>query len=427
MDGTVGGMLAAFVPSFEGVLLLFRRCPLAAAIALTFTLVASSAAATPFCEGKHNPDAVDEQQEITLGLLRTKKYDALQRRMDASLEAYVAGRSSDEQLFYEFGAFDRWGPFLSPLIDEWIAKNPKSFAAHHAKTLHLAAVAWQKRGERLARDTSSQQFAEFQKALAAAQDSAVRSIALHPKPILAYQALMNTGRAIRPFDAKRLGVPAAREKASRETPRPDLLPILNEAQRVQPDNTVVRVAYIGTLAPRWGGSFEALHDYAKPALHAKLMSPDRVDRVVYEATTQIASDHAFGSQWDEAAEQFTAASRICRLTMPFLEISNIRMIQKRPAEALAAADAFLEREPGSLIGRALRMRALRPLGRHQEVVELARALSPEGVPEATFVLGEYHLSGEGGVTKDAVEARRLISASARSGYEPAIEKLATLK
>jgi TPR repeat protein len=126
-------------------------------------------------------------------------------------------------------------------------------------------------------------------------------------------------------------------------------------------------------------------------------------------------------------EQFTAASRICRLTMPFLEISNIRMIQKRPAEALAAADAFLEREPGSLIGRALRMRALRPLGRHQEVVELARALSPEGVPEATFVLGEYHLSGEGGVTKDSAQARRLISASARSGYEPAIEKLATLK
>jgi TPR repeat protein len=43
------------------------------------------------------------------------------------------------------------------------------------------------------------------------------------------------------------------------------------------------------------------------------------------------------------------------------------------------------------------------------------------------VLGEYHLSGEGGVARNPAEARRLISEAARSGYEPAFERLATLK
>ncbi len=396
-----------------------------AAMFAAFTI--STVGATPHCEGKHDAVAIEEQQEISLGLLRAKKYDALQKRMDAFLAAYVAGRTTDEQLVYEFGAFDRWGPFLSPLVDEWVALHPKSFAAHHAKTLHLAAVAWQKRGEKLARDTSSQQFAEFQKAMAATQDSAIRSIALHPKPILAHHMLMNIGRAVRTLEAKRLGVAASPEKPSPKTPRPDLLPILAEAQRVQPDNIIVRVAYIQAVAPRWGGSFEAVREYAKRETHANSMSPDRVDHVVYEATTQIASDHAFRGEWEQAVEQFTAAAGICKLTAPFLEISNIRMIQKRPADALAAADALLEREPGGIYGRVLRMRALGPLGRHAEAAELAKALSPAGVPEATFVLGEYHLSGEGGVEKDPAQARRLISASARSGYEPAIERLATLK
>jgi tetratricopeptide (TPR) repeat protein len=398
----------------------------ALAAALVTALVAPCAQATPYCEGKVVSDTLEEQQEITLALLRGKKLDALQRRMDGHLDAYGAGRSSDEELFYEFGAFDRWGPFLTPLIEEWIALRPKSFAARHAMTLHLAAVAWQKRGERLARETSKQQFGEFDKALAAAQDSAIRSIALHPKPILAYQALMVTGKAMR-FDPSRLGQPPAKEARSAKVPRPDLLPILSEAERVQPDNTIVRVAYVRALAPRWSGSLEALQDYAKPATHARSMSADRVARVVYEATTEIASDNWFRGRLDEAADSYAVAARMCNLARPWLDIANIRMDQKRPAEALLAADAYLEREPGSIFGRALRMRALRPLGRHKDVVELARALSPEGVPEATYVLGEYHLSGEGGVARNPAEARRLISEAARSGYEPAIERLATLK
>ncbi len=398
----------------------------ALAAALATMLVAPCVQATPYCEGKVASDTLEEQQEITLALLRGKKFDALQRRMDGFLDAYVAGRASDEDLFYAFGAFDRWGPFLTPLIEEWSALRPKSFAARHAMTLHLAAVAWQKRGERLARETSRQQFGEFDKALAAAQDSAVRSIALHSKPILAYQALMATGKAMR-FDPSRLGQPAAKEARSAKVPRPDLLPILAEAERVQPDNTIVRVAYVWTLAPKWSGSLEALQDYAKPATHARSMSADRVARVVYEATTEIASDNWFRGRLDEAADSYAVAARMCNLARPWLDIANIRMEQKRPAEALTAADAYLEREPGSLFGRALRMRALRPLGRHNEVVELARALSPEGVPEATYVLGEYHLSGEGGVARNPAEARRLISESARSGYEPAIARLATLK
>lgn len=72
------------------------------------------------------------------------------------------------------------------------------------------------------------------------------------------------------------------------------------------------------------------------------------------------------------------------------------------------------------------MRALPALRRHEEVVEQARVLSPEGLPEATYVLGEYHLSGEGGVACNPAEARRQISEAARSGCEPAIERLATL-
>jgi hypothetical protein len=50
---------------------------------------------------------IDSNQEETLRLLRNKRYAELQRRMDGYLQAYVAGTSSDEELFCQFGAFDR--------------------------------------------------------------------------------------------------------------------------------------------------------------------------------------------------------------------------------------------------------------------------------------------------------------------------------
>ncbi len=348
-------------------------------------------------------------------MVRAKKYADLQRRMDGFLAAYVDGKITDEELFYEFGAFDRWGPWLTPILQEWVDRYPRSFAAHHAMSLHVSSMAWQIRGSALSKDTPVQQMSEFTERLRSARGWSLRSIPLHTKPILAYQQLMANAKAIT-FDVQ-LPAPSTAVQATKlaEIPRPDVLPILQESIRIQPDNTVVRNAYVWVLAPRWGGSFEALREYAKPSTHSDLPA-DRSASVSYEATMQIASDFWFLERLEEAVSTYG----------PFISIGQIRLKQRRFEDALRAGDAALALVPGSAEANRVRAPALRGLGRHAEAVALLRKLTSEGWPDVQYLLGEYYLTGTGGVTMDRAEARRLFGIAAKTGYEPALKRLQSL-
>jgi tetratricopeptide (TPR) repeat protein len=387
--------------------------------------VLSTVRATPRCEGKLLMSEIGRRQELTLGLLREKKFGELQQRMDGFLDAYVENRITDEELFYEFGAFDRWGPFLTPLFEEWLGRFPKSFAAHHGMSLHMSAIAWRSRGTEVASNTSEEQMREFDKKLRIARDFSLRSIALHPKPILAYQQLMNNAKALRHDDTSwtRNIISALFGKPpSLLEPRPDVLPLLQESIRLQPDNVIVRQAYVTVLAPKWGGTLDALQQYARPSSHPG-MSPDRLASIVYAATMEIAADYWFRKELDNAVRINEVASTICRLNQPFVNIANIRLEQQRFADALRAAEAATEVVPGSTTGALLEMRALRGLGRHADVVRILKKLAPEGIPEISYLLGEYYLTGQGGLARDAAEARRLFEIAARGGDERAIKRL----
>lgn len=408
-----------------------RLCrPLAGVLigsALAGSLVSTAAFALPRCEGTLLKVEIDERQDRTLALLRGKQFDALQRRMDGFLEAYAAGRITDEELFYEFGAFDRWGPFLTPLIEEWVARQPRSFAAHHAMALHLSSKAWQARGSALARETSEPQMRRFEDGLRAARAWSLRSIPLHPKPILAYQQLMANAKALR-FDVALPAVSLKSALAAPEelaTPRPDVAPIFRAGVQVQPDNVVVRYAYISLLAPRWGGSLEALNRIANSYDRSDL-GAGRLASIRYAAMMEIASDHQFRNRLEDAVRAYRQAGAICKLNQPFVDIANIRLSQGRYEEALRAAEEALARVPQSTTGRLLKAKALGGLGRHTETVALLQQLLPEGMPEVAYLLGECYAAGLGGLPKDTVEARRLLSVAARQGDERAAKRLEAL-
>lgn len=394
--------------------------------ALLLALVCTPhAQATPRCEGTLLMSEIGRRQEATLVLLREKRYDELQRRMDGFLAAWTAQRIGDEELFYEFGAFDRWGPFLTPLMQDWLAQQPKSYAAHHAMALHLSSRAWQARGTSLGRDTADTQMQAFDQGLSAAREMSIKALKLHPRPLLSYQQLMKDAKARRLPDttiAGLLGTIRSTMQTDPLNPRPDVLPLLEAAQRIQADNVIVRHAYVGVLAPRWGGSLDALQDYARPARHPGL-APDRLASVSYSATMEIASDYWFRKEFDQAVEVLQVAAQLCRLNQPWVDIANIRLDQQRYADALHAADQTLALVPTSSSGQLLRARALRGLGRHDEAVKLLQRLAPEGMGEVAYLLGEYHDSGTGGLPRDPAEARRLFEIAARAGEPRALKRL----
>ena len=406
--------------------LLQRRVSVALAIAVA--LCASAASATPRCEGKLLRQQIDERQQVTLTLLRARNLAEVQARMDGFLKAYEAGRLSDEELFYEFGAFDRWSPALTPIFQEWVERFPKSYAAHQAMALHLSSVAWQMRGSRLAGETSQKQMQEFTGKLTRAREWAVQASKLHTKPILAYRELVANAQALEVHDAvyRALGLKARGPfTPTAENPRPDVVPLLEAANRIQPDNTTVRVAYVGVLSPRWGGSLQALEAYSRPASHPGL-PVQQMAAVLYEAALAIGYDFEFRKQPDQAIVFYELASQTCRLNQPYMDIARIRGDQQRWAESLAAADAAIAMVPGSKNGQRYKAYALSGLGRHKEAVAILQRLAPEGDPYVAYFLGEYYAHGGGGLPLDMREARRLFSIAARAGDERAIKRLAEL-
>lgn len=396
-------------------------------VAAALAVVTGSASATPRCEGKLLRTQISERQEVSVTMLRAKRFDELQARMDGFLAAYVGGALTDEELFYEFGAFDRSESRLTPILDEWLVRSPKSYAAHHAMALHQSAIAWQSRGSALARDTSRQQMEEFERRLAIARDWNVRAIKLAAKPVLSYQQLVTNAKAQR-VNAKllkSLGLKPVRDIPGELDPRPDVRSLVTAGLVVDPDSTVLRNAYITVLSPRWGGSLAALEQYGKRESHPRL-ADDRFAAVAYTALMEIGADFEFRKEPDLAVPYYQQASRLCRQNAPWVNIARIRVEQKRYHEALAAADAAVTLVPDGFQASRYRAYALSGVGRHVEAVELLQRLLPEGSPDVAYFLGEYYLRGEGGLKSDAAEARRLFGVAARGGDERAIRRLTAM-
>ncbi|MBI5256854.1 MAG: DUF4034 domain-containing protein [Burkholderiales bacterium] len=391
-------------------------------------LLAGAAGASPRCEGRLPWTEVVQRQEQTLLLLRERHYPALQSRMDGLLQAYSVGRLSDEALFAEFGAFDRWGPQMAPMIQEWVRRMPTSYAAHQAMVLHLAAVAWQIRGQAWSRDIPDHQMQAFHAALGQAREWAMKALPLHPKPILTYHFLVSASRAwageTGVLAAVRLGLEVAGLPAwaGRASGPADWF---ERSLAVQPDNLIVREAYVWALAPRWGGSIDALLAFASPGSHPGL-SADRLASVAHAATLQIANDHWMHRRHEAAARAFELAARLCRLDEAWTSLATLRLEQQRYAEALAAAESAHAVHPGNTYTAALRARALKGLGRHAEAVQVLQGVMPDYNAEVYTLLAEYYLSGEGGTARQAGRARRLLAVAARGSDTAAIKRLQAL-
>jgi tetratricopeptide (TPR) repeat protein len=356
---------------------------------------ARDASATPRCEGKLSRLEIDVSQEQSLRLLREKKYAEIQARMDGFLSKYLTGHFTDEELRFEFEAFNHGGQMLTPLFQEWVARFPRSYAAHHGMAVHLSAVAWRSRGEKFVNETSAEQFEQFDKEIKNSQSWAMRGLELSKKPILSYQLLLDNAVAIN----------EARPYSDR---------ILSKSLLVQPDNVIVRQSYARLLTPMWGGSHMELEQFASSASHPGL-APDKLAAVAYTVRISIAEDHWRRKQYDRAVEQYERASRLCRLNEPWIQIGEIRLVQERYSDALASAENAIKMVPDSPQGRAVKARALHALGRQAEALPLLTKLAPQGNRFVLCLLGEYYAFGYGGAKRDHTEAKRFFFLAAQAG------------
>jgi tetratricopeptide (TPR) repeat protein len=176
--------------------------------------------------------------------LKAENFSALETQIKTYQIASNVDPHAEMNLVYAFNAFALPDPMISDQLKKWAAASPDSAIAHAARAVSLEQSAAHARGHEGGPSSSipSDDFVQMEKDLNQAMGEADSARALDPNLITPYLVAI---------DAARLETdPVAMEEASKR------------ALAKFPLSFQVRRALIIGMAPRWGGSYDAMDKFA---------------------------------------------------------------------------------------------------------------------------------------------------------------------
>jgi tetratricopeptide (TPR) repeat protein len=366
-----------------------------------------------------------------LRALTAGNVDELERLLGGLQAAYERGDLAQGRLWGVFGLFDNVIPGTLPAFDAWVARSPKSYAARLARGKQLAALGWDARGGKYARETPDENFREMRRLHARAADDLGASLALAQRPFLSIETLMGV--------ANGAGADEAVET------------LFDEGLRTMPRTFPLYRARMRNLEPRWGGSLEEMRDLAARAQADGLT----VGEIAWLRTWVMLeeNDGEIRSNPRAAVSFAVKATEMDDRAPRWRHRSRVEREHGFRDEALASVSRAIELDPGAYEGWADRgyVRELRGeladarsdydrgarLGSYyaqermisvyvhgelgvkrdyavaREWCELAAAMSN---PQGDFCIGGLYFDGLGGVPRDHAEAFKWFRRAAEKGH-----------
>ncbi len=177
-----------------------------------------------------------------LPALGDRRFDALERQLDTYQADFEHNIVREEAVQLGFAAFAAANPKDGELLQEWATKSPRSFAAHLALGDYLIHQGWITRGEGLADTVSESRAQRMTTFFNHGREEVEAALRLNPRVTPAYALLIRAGRN----DLDPAGIAAIAQRGLKQVPA----------------SFLIRVAYTEALLPRWGGSHDAMDDFA---------------------------------------------------------------------------------------------------------------------------------------------------------------------
>jgi Domain of unknown function (DUF4034) len=174
--------------------------------------------------------------------LKAADYAALDRYYTQLQEQFEHRSLSDLQLYAEFRKLYQDDPENATRFDQWVRDYPRSYAARVAQGAYYYRMAWAVRGEHFVSQTPPLRLYLMEIYLGEATSILRASLPLSPRPYLSALYLLNV--------------------AMLHGKREDSRRWLDAGTFLDPDASLVRIRYMVTLQPRWGGSVEQMRAYA---------------------------------------------------------------------------------------------------------------------------------------------------------------------
>ncbi len=265
-----------------------------------------------------------------LGWLKSADYPALESYYSQQQRAYEAGALPDEKLYASFRKLYEDSAGNERFFNGWIEAYPSSYAAVLARGVYLYRMAWAARGENYIGDTPPSQIEAMKNYLARARPDLLASLKLTARPYLSTLYLLNV---------------AMLEGTADEGRRWFL-----QGTAIDPDNTLLRLRYMFSLRPRWGGSYRQMDEFLRQCEQQNL-KPELLARLSMLIHADLAEDAMRGggnqkifAEWQQVLNLAEAAGEEPS-TEALIGFTRAAQDLNRPADAARGLKLLEDRNP----------------------------------------------------------------------------------
>lgn len=178
-----------------------------------------------------------------LAWLKSRNYPALERYYSHAQRQFEAGKLTDRQLYARFRKLYQDSAGNERYFDGWVSRYPHSYPAEVARGAYLYRMAWSVRGNKYRYQTTARQFTVMRRYLARARSDLLASLKMTGKPYLSALYLLNVAILDGTFAQRQYW--------------------LKRGDAMDPANFLVRLRYMFSLRPRWGGSYAQMNQFLR--------------------------------------------------------------------------------------------------------------------------------------------------------------------
>jgi hypothetical protein len=234
---------------------------------------------------------VPDSQQLTW--LKSANYGALQQYLAGLQDAYESGQISDRQLYQGFRTLYQDDVANAAYFDHWVQALPTSYAARVARGAYYYRMGLAMRGDDIIDNTPPERLGRMKDYLELSRPDLLASLKLTGKPYLSTLYLLD----VELLD----GFPPARRHW------------LDVGTSIDPGNSLLRVRYMVSLEPRWGGSFDQMRAFIDECARQKVTDVTMaglklsLSEQLAEAKAPTASPSEMLGRWDEVIQLSQAA------------------------------------------------------------------------------------------------------------------------
>lgn len=176
-------------------------------------------------------------------LLKLKKFKELNELLKKMEDNYRTGKLDEDVLFAAYEAFSINDRSFIGLFDSWVAATPGKYQAYLGRGIYLYGLGWMARGNKWRSETKENDIEEMTKYFDSASNDFFSSLDYNSSATVPYYYLISKATTLGHGDEAEW--------------------LMRKALKIQINSYQIRLIYLKSLTPRWGGSLEKMQSYLR--------------------------------------------------------------------------------------------------------------------------------------------------------------------